>query len=180
MKTHMKIRLYLYVLMFGMFFISCSDEMENITPVSTSKVAPAAAGASVKNVVEVIPFSAVAMIADCYGENIRFGGMLEQRVVTTVDGRGKTHITRHFRPTELTAQGTVSGTMFDIVGGAEMFSIHYDADGKPTPAGSRIFIHQGTLVFVSQVDGSKVVARHTIRKVPGRDDIVSFWDCAGK
>lgn len=57
MKTLMKIRLCLYALLMGMFFISCSDEMENITPVSTSKVAPtAAAGASVKNVVEVIPF----------------------------------------------------------------------------------------------------------------------------
>ena len=187
MKTLFNIRSLVYALSMSLFMFACSDAMEEVNP-DTAAASPVAENTLVTNVVEVIPFAAIADIADCHGESIRFWGMLEQRVVTTVDGQGRTHRTRHFRPTSLNAQGwmgnlatgAATGTTYDIVAGAEMFSIHYDEGGSPTVGGSRIFIHQGTVVFVNQADGSRVVARHVIRKTPGQGLQENQWMCMGK
>lgn len=146
-------------------------------------------------------FQAVAEIGHCNGgEDILFKGTIEMKENITTHENGSTSITRHFlakdisgwgvqggsllptTPTvpacEKTYSGIFTGTEYQVQGGAEMFSIHFDAGGSATPAGSRVFIHQGTLVFVDQ-DGNRVVARHTIRKTPG-GEFVNQWECGGK
>jgi hypothetical protein len=133
-----------------------------------------------------IPFTATAAIAYCYGENIVVTGIIENKVNSTVDGNGVIHYTRHWTVKGLIGRGTLTGTVFDVVGGAEMFSVK-DAVLNPNGtlnisgslAQSDVFIHQGTIVLVSRTDGSRIVARHIIRKVPGRDTIVNHWVCGG-
>lgn len=132
-----------------------------------------------------IKFSATAVIAYCYGENIMFTGTIENRVSKTTDAEGVTHYSRSFNTRGMTGVGTTSGTQFDVLGGAEMFAIKDPVftNGSLNLAASLsesdIVIHQGTLVFKSRTDGSRVVARHTIRKVPGLDDAISKWECQG-
>ena len=134
----------------------------------------------------VIPFSATAMIAYCYGENIAFSGTIENRVTTTTDMQGVIHYTRHFTTRGLTGVGSgVAHTVYDVVGGAEMFSVK-DAVLNPNGtlnvpgslSASDIVIHEGTLVFVSRTDGTRVIARHVIRKVPS-GILENHWVCAG-
>ncbi|MEX2233879.1 MAG: hypothetical protein WD824_17065 [Cyclobacteriaceae bacterium] len=132
-----------------------------------------------------VQFTATAMIAYCYGENITFTGTIQNRVTTTTDAEGVIHYSRSFNTRGLTAIGTTSGTEYDVVGGAEMFAIK-DAvlsSGSlnlgASLSESDIVIHQGTLVFENQTDGSRIVARHIIRKVPGQDAVINKWECQG-
>lgn len=137
-------------------------------------------------IITEIPFTATAAIAYCYGENIVVRGIIENKVNTTVDGNGVVHYTRHWTAKGLVGRGAITGTIFDVVGGAEMFSVK-DAVLNPNGtlnipgslAQSDVFIHEGTFVLVSRTDGSRIVARHIIRKVPGRDTIVNHWVCGG-
>lgn len=132
-----------------------------------------------------ITFTATAAVAYCYGENIRFTGTIQNRITKTTDASGEVHFTRSFSTKDMTAVGVTTNTQFDVLGGAEMFAVK---DGVFLPDGSLnvsasltdsdILIHQGTLVFQSQ-DGSKLVARHVIRKVPGQETPVSKWECQG-
>lgn len=148
---------------------------------ATSKTASSGA------VIEEIGFAAIAMISKCHGENIAFSGIIQNRVSKTTDANGQVHYSRSFRTRGLTGTGMTTGTEYDVIGGAEMFAIKnpvFNAQGMLDIAGSLaesdILIHQGTLVFQSRTDGSRVVARHIIRKVPGKDDYVSKWECGGK
>ena len=133
-----------------------------------------------------IPFSATAIINDCFGENISFGGIIENHVKITTTPNGSNHYIRHFVAKGMTGTGLESGTIFDVVGGSEMFSIKdavFNADGSLNLAGSLtesdIVIHRGTLVFVSRTDGTRVVARHDIQKVPGPGLLQNRWLCGG-
>jgi hypothetical protein len=137
-----------------------------------------------------MPFTAVAMIAYCHGENIRFTGTIENRVKTTVNANGN-HYTRHFTVKGMTgvgvnALGVPTGTEYRVVGGAEMFSIKdavFNDNGTLNLARSLtesdIVIHRGTLVFENIHDGTRVVARHDIQKVPGRGILQNRWLCGG-
>ena len=193
-------RSFLRVLALGIlvfFFNSCQKDVANkdstigeILSVNNGK-----GGTTMTSVC----FQAVAEIGHCNGgEDILFKGTIEMKENITTNQNGSTSITRHFIAKDIvgwgvqggrllpatapacqrTYSGTFTGTEYQVQGGAEMFSIHYDAGGSATPAGSRIFIHQGTLVFVDQ-DGNRVVARHTIRKTPG-GEFVNQWECGGK
>lgn len=173
-------------------FTSCSkEEMENdlqynsaegITEINaTTKVA------SSGTMIEEIKFSAVAGIAECHGENIAFTGVIQNRVSKTTNANGQVHYTRSFYTRGMTGTGTITGTEYDVLGGAEMFSIKnpvFNTEGMLNIPGSltesEIFIHQGTIVFQSRNDGSRVVARHIIRKVPGKEEWVNRWECGGK
>jgi hypothetical protein len=153
--------------------------------------------------VESICFKAIALVAGCkegVTENIEFTGIIENRVNAT-QSNGSTHYTRHFTVKGLTGRGTrgtaltptsaplcsrtagsYTGTQYEVVGGAEMFSIHYSGTGGvPAASGSNVnvFIHQGTLVFVNTTTGERIVARHIIRRVPGQDGLISMWTCGG-
>lgn len=145
----------------------------------------AALQATTNTTITEIQFTATAMIAHCHGENITFSGTIENRVTTTTDAAGEVHYTRSFNTRGMTAKGQVSGTEYDVIGGAEMFAVK-DAvitnGGLNLPASlseSDIVIHQGTLVFESRIDGSRIVVQHIIRKVPGQDDVISAWECRG-
>ena len=153
--------------------------------------------------VESICFKAIALVAGCKDgvtENIEFTGTIENRVQSTQTGSGNTNYTRHFVVKGLTGKGTrgstltpataplcsrtaaggYTGTTYEVIGGAEMFSIHYTGTGAvPAVAGSNVYIHQGTLVFENTVTKERIVARHIIRKTPGQDDIISMWTCGG-
>jgi len=146
-------------------------------------------------------FQALAEIAHCNdGEDILFTGMIEVKEKISVNGNGQTHINRHFGVKGLTGRGvtggrllpatgpacnrvytggTFTGTHYVVQGGSEMFNIIYSAGGSATLAGSDLFIHRGTLVFVEVTSGKKVVAKHKITKVPGQGIKDNSWDCAG-
>ena len=133
-----------------------------------------------------ITFTATARIAYCYGEDIRFTGIIENRVKKSVNANGEVHYIRHFTVKGMTGVGLTTGTIYDVVGGAEMFSIKdavFNANGSLNLSGSLsesdIVIHRGTLVFVSRTDGTRVVARHDIQKVPGAGILQNRWLCAG-
>lgn len=133
-----------------------------------------------------ITFTAIAMIAYCHGENIRFTGIIENRVKKSVNANGEVHFIRHFTVKGMTGVGLTTGTIYDVVGGAEMFSIKdavFNADGSLNLSGSLsesdIVIHRGILIFVSRTDGTRVVARHDIQKVPGAGILQNRWLCAG-
>jgi hypothetical protein len=134
-----------------------------------------------------ITFTAIAMIAYCHGEDIRFTGTIENKVKTTISAGGEVHYTRQFTVKGMTGTGVTTGTVYDVVGGAEMFSIKdpvFNANGTlnlgGSLAGSDLVIHRGTLVFVSRTDGSRVVARHDIQKIPGQGIKENRWLCAGE
>ena len=138
-----------------------------------------------------ITFTATAMISYCWGENILFSGIIENHVQTTVTENGN-HYSRHFTTKGMTAigvdaQGNPTGTMYNVIGGAEMFSIK-DAVFNPTTGAlnlagslteSDIVIHRGTLVFENVETGEKVIARHDIQNVPGQGIKQNRWLCNG-
>lgn len=133
-----------------------------------------------------ITFTATALINDCFGEDIRFTGIIENHVKVTTAPDGSNHYTRHFVAKGMTGTGLETGTTYDVVGGAEMFSIK-DAvftNGSlnlgSSLTESDIVIHRGTLVFVSRTDGTRVVARHDIQKVPGAGLLHNEWHCGGQ
>jgi hypothetical protein len=142
-----------------------------------------------------ICFNAIANVPGCTenGGRILFGGTIERRENVTVSANGQTHITRHFTVKDLHGVGVSSnavlsatstcdpallaitlspgavipGSTYEVQGGAEMFNIHFTAPGQnATLNGSNTFIHEGTIVFISNT-GHRVVARHVIRKVNG-------------
>lgn len=185
------INLFFSFAAFAFVFISCSkeemevDTMENFTE-DLIVVDATTRSASSGTVIQEIPFSAVAAIGYCHGENIAFGGMIQNRVSKTTDANEQVHYTRSFTARGMTGTGTVHGTVYDVIGGAEMFAVKnpvFTATGMLDVSGSLaqsdILIHQGTLVFQSRTDGSRVVARHIIRKVPGKNEYVNKWVCAG-
>lgn len=144
-----------------------------------------------------ICFRAIAQISACNeGEDILFFGEIENHTKTTISN-GQTHVTRHFVVKNLegrgispggslsamtcssTFTGTYTGSEYDVQGGAEMFNIHFGEGGTATPAGSAVYIHRGTLVFVERETGRRVVARHIITKVPGQGIKDNRWACGG-
>lgn len=167
---------------------SCSKEELNGEIVEDSFNLEASSNAvSTNTSIKEMEFTAVALIEKCHGENIRFTGTIENRVTTTTDANGVIHYTRSFRTKGMTGTGLKSGAEYDVLGGAEMFAVKdavLNPDGSLNIPGSLavsdIVIHQGTLVFENRSDGSKVVARHIIRKVPGRNTIINEWKCGGK
>lgn len=133
-----------------------------------------------------ITFTATALINDCFGENIRFTGIIENHEKVTTAPDGSNHYTRHFVAKGMTGTGLETGTIYDVVGGAEMFSIRNAVftNGSlnlgRSLTESDIVIHRGTLVFVSRTDGTRVVARHDIQKVPGAGLLHNEWHCGGQ
>lgn len=173
---------------FVICFTSCSKEEYGETLVEDSldlQYSPGAAASGTS--INTISFTATALIEYCHGEDIRFTGTIENRVSQSRDARGVVHYTRSFRTKGMTGTGLISGDEYDVLGGAEMFAIQdavLNPDGSlnlsRSIAESDIVIHQGTLVFRNREDGSQVVARHVIRKVPGKDATVNEWRCGGK
>lgn len=116
--------------------------------------------------------------ATCGGDigSIRFGGRRE--LVRNVSGNDTTLAFRAqaFQgwrlPETVFDQSTVD---YEVLGGAEMFNIKREGDATNGPIVVRI--HNGTLVFRSLADGSKIVARHVIRDRPGDAPVLSTWDC---
>lgn len=140
-------------------------------------------------------FSAIAQVTVCAGEWIRFSGEVLIKETRVTDPNGNTHITRSFSVHNLTGfgvtpgsslsamncggtltNGALTGTIYTVAGGAEMFNIHFAEGGTATLGGSNTFVHRGTLVFVSNATGQHIVAIHIIRKVNG---IVqeNTWEC---
>lgn len=186
MKSIKKLPHLLLLAGLGLLSASCSDQLEDVQPNSSLSAASEQAASANSITMNTVPFTATAMIASCHGENIMFSGMIENRVKKTMSASGKSHFFRQFTVKGLTGIGLTTGTVYDVVGGAEMFSIKdpvYNADGSLNlPASLResdIVIHRGTLVFVSREDGSRVVARHIITKVPGQGLKTNTWDCGG-
>lgn len=142
-------------------------------------------------------FSAIAQVDGCTNnEWIRFSGWIEWKENVTTSSDGSTHITRHFTVKDLTAvgvnigatltamtcsgtlNGTTTGTEYEVLGGAEMFAIHFTEGGSATLGSSTTFIHRGTLVFVNKETGQRVIAKHVIQKANGVIKANS-WECSG-
>lgn len=174
--------------LFVICFTSCSQEEPEETLVEDSlELHYSQKAASTGTSINTITFTATALIEHCHGENILFTGTIENRVSQSRDARGVVHYTRSFRTKEMTGTGLISGSEYDVLGGAEMFAIQdavLNPDGSLNLSGSLaesdIVIHQGTLVFRNRSDGDQVVARHVIRKVPGQDVTVNEWRCGGR
>lgn len=148
------------------------------TPAPTAVAGPSSAPLrSGAPTITTAPFFAVAECASDIGYDIRFGGQRALMVHTTTDASGKSHTLMQFRVQDFMGwrmpepSPPNSAADFSVQGGAEMFAIQTDAEGRIT-----VRIHQGNLVFQSLADGARVAAHHTIRQVPGRDP-VSFWRC---
>jgi hypothetical protein len=142
---------------------ACSDQPASVL----EPVTPAFSRAPDR---QTISFAATAQCGPDTGENIAFGGTIENQVHEMTDATGKIHRHRVFRTRGMTGTGVVSGTQYNVVGGAEMFSWQFDGDGN-----QRILIHEGTLVF--QTSDHRIVARHVIRNVPGQDGVLNTWAC---
>jgi hypothetical protein len=142
---------------------ACADPVTS-TPDS---IEPAFAGAPVR---QEMQFSATALCGPDTGENIAFGGWIINQTHETRDARGKRHAHRVFTAGSMTGTGALSGTQYDVRGGAEMFSWQYDANGAV-----RILIHQGTLVFAAE--DHQIIARHVIRNTPGPQATINTWSC---
>lgn len=186
MRTHPIFHTLFSASLLCLLLSSCADGLEEVQPLEPSALLQASGGSSRDNGAEInfVPFGPVtAMIAYCHGENIEFSGEIANLTKTTVDKQGNIHYTRVFRAKNLKGKGkigdTYTGTTYLVQGGAEMFSIHSDEGDGLTLDESRIYIHSGTLVFVNQEDGSRVVARHVIRKVPGQGIMENEWKCQG-
>lgn len=184
----------------GIFGSACQKQALDSAPERPGELQankPAAATENGGMVTSTICFRAIAQISSCNGgEDILFFGEIENHLKTT-QANGQTHTTRHFVVRNLegrgirpggtlsamtcnsTFTGTFTGSEYDVQGGAEMFNIHFGEGGSATPAGSEIFIHRGTLVFVERETGRRVVARHIITKVPGQGLKENEWDCGG-
>ncbi len=169
------------------FFASCSKEEMNET-LNVDSLNLKSSSDAVTTTITEVQFTATAMIAYCHGENIRFTGTIQNRVTTNTDARGVVHFTRSFYTKNMTGIGLDPDTdnEYEVLGGAEMFAVKdavLDSNGNLNLSGSiaesDIVIHQGTLVFRNVADGSKVVARHIIRKVPGSSTVINHWKCGG-
>lgn len=181
---------------------------ESLTRVSDTN-APGLVSSAARVAVSTVCFAAIAVLpVNCNGgEDILFGGKIEIRENITVSGNGTTHRSRHFTAKDMTGRSIPKGAKvvspgtsdencedrttdpmpsptapyksYTVVGGAEMFSIHYGPGNSPTPASASVFIHQGTLVFVNDADhNDRIVARHTIISTPGGQTI-NQWTCGG-
>lgn len=164
---------------------ACKKDISSVSAVLPEETT-ALAVSSNRTIITQITFTATAAIAYCHGENIIFTGTIENKVNTTVDNNGIVHYTRHWIVKGLTGTGVSTGTIYDVTGGAEMFSVKnavLNSNGTlnlpSSLTESDIVIHEGTVVFVSRTDRSRVVARHVIRKVPGSDTILNEWICSG-
>lgn len=185
-------------------FIMCEGcEKETVSPetnnpsamVSGTPGIESSARATTTNTHTTSCFSAIAQVTACAGEWIRFSGEITTTESRVTDGTGRTHISRSFTVNNLTGvgvtpgstlsamtcggtlqNGSLTGTSYTVAGGAEMFNIHFDEGGSATLGGSHTFLHRGTLVFVSNETGERLVAIHIIRKVNG---IVqeNTWEC---
>ncbi len=172
-----------------LFLALCSCQKQLQTKVSDSNQSTFALAAertdeSAVNKVTIteIPFGPVTtnFVNTCY-ENIRFGGMIENKVHVSTNDNGN-HYSRQFVAKGMTGIGVITGDVYTVIGGSEMFSIKnavFNQNGSLnlllSLSASDILIHQGTLVFES--DSRKIVARHVIRKVPGREEIINEWIC---
>ena len=131
------------------------------------------AGGPAEHVVD--SFFATAACGGSIG-SIRFGG--PRVMVRKVAGNDTTLSFRvqEFQgwqmPETVFNQSTVDYT---VLGGAEMFNIKREGDGYMAPV--QVRIHNGTLVFQSLTDGSKIVARHIIRDLPGDQPVLNTWEC---
>jgi hypothetical protein len=137
-------------------------------------------------IIRTVNFNAVALIGYCYGENIAFGGVIEEKVHKSTNKNGTVIYVRSFNAKGMTGTGVVTGETFTVIGGNEMFAIKNPVMGPVYPnlpasmMESDILIHQGTLVFQSDWDSKKkVVARHVMRVTPGPREGVNKWLCAG-
>ena len=179
------LRPFFLIFLLAFVFTACQKEkLEHQTPTDEQALAG-------KMTVTEIPFTATAMIAYCWGENIRFTGIIENhtQTVTTTNGN---HYIRHFTVKGMTAvgvstTGALTGTTYNVIGGAEMFSIKDAVFNPQTGAlnlpgsltASDIVIHRGNLVFENTQTGDRVVARHDILKVPGQGIKQDRWLCGG-
>ena len=177
---------FYFIMATVVFMTSC--QKENLQDSQENIPASELAG---KVTVTEITFTATAMIGYCWGENVRFTGIIENHVKTTTTANGN-HYSRHFTVKGMTAigvdaMGNPTGTTYNVIGGAEMFSIK-DAVFNPVTGAlnlpgslteSDIVIHRGNLVFENTVTGAKVVARHDIQKIPGQGIKQDRWLCNG-
>ncbi|MBC5994539.1 hypothetical protein [Pontibacter cellulosilyticus] len=185
----MNLNVYLRSVLFfatALFFLSsCSDQLDEVQPNESLNAALEQNASDNSMTTTSVTFTATAMIASCHGENIRFTGIIENRVKRSVSASGQDHYFRQFTVRGMVGTGLTTGIIYDVVGGAEMFSIKnpvFVNGSLSLPASiteSDILIHRGTLVFVSKTDGSRVVARHIITKNPGKGVMENTWDCGG-
>lgn len=190
--------------LFSITLFGCQKDLLTDPKAGLEEKTLVTAKSTTNDAVTVTPicFKAIALVAGCKDgvtENIEFTGTIENRVQSTQTGNGNTNYTRHFVVKGLTGRGTMgtaltpntgavcsrtpiggyTNSTYEVIGGAEMFSIHYTGTGAvPTVPNSNVYIHQGTLVFVNTVTKERIVARHTIRNTPGQP-VVNMWTCGG-
>jgi hypothetical protein len=150
-----------------LIFTACTDVAPPTAPVE----GPVSLSSGATHLEDTF-FAVAACLADI-GYDIRFGGprVLVRHVAgtdTTLSFR--TQAFEGWQLPEVTFDQTTVD--FSVLGGAEMFNIKRATDGT-----LEVRIHEGTLVFVSLADGSKVIARHVIKVVPGQSVPVSQWIC---
>lgn len=155
------------------------------------------------SVLEQRDFAAVAVVSPtCLPYNIRFGGKVDYKINKVYKPDGTlSHFTRQWSIKGLTATawlGTdaLSNTpyktslgeqiWFDVVAGAEMFSIkdpvlNGPGTGPASGALGTVFIHQGTIVLENRDTHERIVIRHQILRVPGHAGLFrSGWYIQGQ
>ncbi|MEO7561159.1 MAG: hypothetical protein ABIT07_01125, partial [Ferruginibacter sp.] len=183
LAQNIKLKLILLFFM-AVSFSSCKKDISSTPPV----VQALALNGSGTTTTELC-FTPIAILYDCIGENIIFGGVVEFRYHTNVDANGHTHHVREWSIKGLTGQGvlpggkvnnastacprpytgTLTGNTYDVIAGHEMFSVK-DPNSTTGPLNAvlsgDIFIHEGTVVFVNRATGERIVARHEVIKTP--------------
>lgn len=137
-------------------------------------------GATTRN----INFGPLLPLSNCLGYDIKVTVQAVEILETTVSTTGRVHYTRHWRVNGLSATsvGVTPVKNFDLVAGAEMFSIvDPNSTASPSaPSSGNVFIHQGTMVFENTETGERIVARHQILKNPGQGIFRSGWFINGQ
>ena len=184
-KQPLNLNYYQIIVFLFLTIISTGCQKQLLNKTESPTVAVNSSKSNNETIASQISFSTTALIAYCHGENITFSGVIENLVTTITDEQGVVHYTRHFRAKGLTGVGSVTGTVYDVIGGAEMFSVKdavLNANGTLNLSGSLsasdLVIHEGTLVFVSRTDGTIVIARHIIHKLPNVGITENHWVCA--
>jgi hypothetical protein len=172
------------------FMISCqkktfkptSDEQPIVqSSPNSSSVSISQEGATTRTV----NFGPTANLFSCLGYNVKFNGepvVLTETAVKDENGNVQSY-TRHWTVKGVTAKAvypngadypnTTNRINFDVVAGAEMFSIKDPNTTTGTPnavLSGDVFIHQGTIVLENTATGERVVIRHQVLKVPGQGD----------
>lgn len=134
--------------------------------------------------ITTVSFTTIVAVKYFWTENIRLTGTIEKKVNRCTDVNGIDYYTKHWSIKGLDAvglgnpeSGLAAGTIYSIISGAEMFTVTdlLFSAGHDSELGSKIFIHQGTIVLENTTTNERVIAMHVMKKNSKTEEVTSIW-----